>query len=103
MSYDFKRIQYLDLNIYVEDGYLRTALFSNSTDNHEYLNVRSWHHDSMFRSISATVGRNCTDDSEFTKPRSEYSGYKTASINNVEHNTLRVRLASSDSLNRLYL
>ena len=37
MSYDFKRIQFLDLNIYVKEGYL--------TDNHGYLNVRSWQQD----------------------------------------------------------
>ena len=51
MSYDFKRIQFLYLNNYVEDGYLKTALFSKPTDNHEYLNVHSWHQDSTFRSI----------------------------------------------------
>ena len=44
----------------------------------------------MFRSIPTTVAnrirRNCTDNSDFTKSRSEYSGYltiagyKTASI-----------------------
>ena len=39
MSFDFKCIQFLDLNIYVEDGYLNTALCSKPTDNHEYLNV----------------------------------------------------------------
>ena len=54
MSFDFKPIQFLDLNIYVEDGYLKTALLSKPTDNHEYLNVRSWHQDSVFRSIPTT-------------------------------------------------
>ena len=52
MSYNFKRIQFLDLNIYVEDGYLKTAIFSKPTDDHEYFNVRSWHQNSVFRSIS---------------------------------------------------
>ena len=81
MSFGFKHIQFLDLNIYVEDGYLKTALFSKPTDNHEYLNVRSWQEDSVFRSIPTTVAnrirRNCTDDSEFTKSPSECSGYLT--------------------------
>ena len=48
MSFDFKCIQFLDLNVYVEDGYLKTAVFSKPTDNNEYLNVRSWHQDSVF-------------------------------------------------------
>ena len=92
MSFDFKRIQFLNLNIYVEDGYLKTALFSNPTDNHEDLNVRSWHQDSVFRSIPTTVAnrirRNCTDHSEFTKSRSEYSGYLTnaGSLDKAFHN-----------------
>ena len=87
-------IRFLDLNIYVEDGYLKTTLFSKPKDNHEYLNVRSWHQDSVFRSIPTTVAnrirRHCTDDGEFTKSRSEYSGYltnagyKTSSISMVQ-------------------
>ena len=50
----------------------------------------------MFRSIPTTVAnrirRNCTDDSEFTKSRSEYSaylanaGYKTDSIDKAFNN-----------------
>ena len=96
MSFDFKCIQFLDLNIYVEYSYLTTALFSKPTDNHEYLNVRSWQQDSVFRSISTTVPiritRNCTDDSKFTKSQSEYlvyltnAGYKTDSINKAFNN-----------------
>ena len=98
MSFDFERIEFLDLNIYFEDGYLKTALFSKPKDNHGYLNVRSWHQDSAFRSIPTTVAnrirRNCTDDSEFTNSRSEYSGpltnagYKTASTDKAFNNVL---------------
>ena len=36
MSYDFKCIQFLHLNIHVADGCLKTALFSKTTDNHEH-------------------------------------------------------------------
>ena len=39
MSYDFKRVQFVDLNIYVEDGYLKATLFSKPTDNDEHLNI----------------------------------------------------------------
>ena len=49
MNYDFKPIQFLHLDIYVEDGHLETVLFTKPMDNHEYLKVRSWHHDSVFR------------------------------------------------------
>ena len=89
MSYDFKRIQFVDLNIYVEDGYLKTALFSKLLDNHEYLNVRSWHQNSLFRSTPTTIANRI---SEFTKSRSEYSGYlsnagyKSASIDKAFSN-----------------
>ena len=96
MSFDCERIQFLDLNIYVEDGYLKTALFSRPTDNHEYLNVRSWCQDSVLRSVPTTIGnrirRNFTDGSEFTKSPSEYSGhltnagYKTDSIDKDFYN-----------------
>ena len=78
MSYDSKRIQCLDLNIDLEGSYLKTTLVSKPADNHEYLNIRSWHQDSVFRSIPTTVANkirsNCTDGSEFTKSRSEHSG-----------------------------
>ena len=74
MSFDLKCIQFLNLNIYVEDGYLKTALFSKQMDNHEYLNVHSWHQDLVFRSVPTTIAnrirRNCTDDREFTKSQS---------------------------------
>ena len=116
MSFDFKHTRFLDLNVYVEDGYLKTALFSKPTDNHEYLNVRAWHQDSVFRSIPTTIAnrieRNCTDDSEFTKSRSEYSGYltnagcKTDSIdktfNNVD-NLFRETLVHKTKEKQLYL
>ena len=55
MSFDFKPIQFLDLNFYVEDGFLKTALFSKLMDNHEYMNVRSWYQDSVFKSIPTTI------------------------------------------------
>ena len=48
MSYDSKRIQCLDLNIDLEGGYLKTTLVSKPADNHEYLNIRSWHQDSVY-------------------------------------------------------
>ena len=84
------------VNVYVEDGYLKIALFSKPTDNHEHLNVRCWHQDSVFRSFPTTVAnrirRNCTNDSEFTKSRSEYSGYLT----NADYKTDSIDKAFSD-------
>ena len=40
MVYDNKEIQFLDLTVYVENGFLKTKIFSKPTDNHEYLDVR---------------------------------------------------------------
>ena len=57
--------------------FLKTKNFSKSTDNHEYLDVPSSHQQALFRSIPRTVAnrvrRNCTDDSEFVRAKSEYS------------------------------
>ena len=43
MVYDNKEIQFLDLTVHVENGFLKTKFFSRPTDNHEYLDVRSSH------------------------------------------------------------
>ena len=79
MVYDHKKIQFLNLAVYVENGFLKTKIFSNATDNHDYLDVRWSHQQAVFRSIPRTVAnrvrRNCTDDSEFVRARSEYPTY----------------------------
>ena len=79
MVYDYKEIQFLDLTVYVQNGFSKTTIFSKPTDNHEYLDVRSSHQQAVFRSIPRTladrVRRNCTDDSEFVRAKSEYSNY----------------------------
>ena len=63
MIYDYKEIQFLDLTLYAENGFLKTKFFFNLTDNHEYLDVRSSHQQVVFRSIPRTVAnrvkRNC--------------------------------------------
>ena len=41
MIYDYKEIQFLGLTVYVENGFLKTKIFSKPTDNHEYLDVWS--------------------------------------------------------------
>ena len=51
LIYDYKEIQFLDLTVYVENGFLKTEIFSIPTDNHEYLDVRSSHQEAVFRSI----------------------------------------------------
>ena len=43
MVFDYKEIQFLDLIAYVENGFLKTKIFSKSADNHEYLDVGSSH------------------------------------------------------------
>ena len=79
MVYDSKEIQFLNLTENEENGFLKTKIFSKPTNNHEYLDVRSSHQQAVFRSIPRTlanrVRRNCTDDSEFVRARSEYSNY----------------------------
>ena len=77
------------------------------TDNHEYSDVWSSHQQAVFRSIPRTVPnrvrRNCTDDSEFVRARSEYSnyllraGYNISSIDNAFQN---VQLISQENLVR---
>ena len=81
--------------------------FSKSTDNHEYLDVRSSHQEAVFRSIPRTVAnrirRNCIDDSEFVRAKSEYfnyllrAGYNISSIDNAFQN---VQLLSQENLVR---
>ena len=34
--YDYKEIQFLGLTVYVENGFLKTKIFSKPTDNREY-------------------------------------------------------------------
>ena len=62
--YYYREIQFLDLTAYVENGFLKTKIFSKATDTHEYLDVRSSHQEAVFRSIPRTVAnrvrRNCT-------------------------------------------
>ena len=43
MVYGCKEIQFLDLTVYVENGFSKTKIFSKPKDNHEYLDVRSSH------------------------------------------------------------
>ena len=86
---------------------MKTKIFSNSTNNHEHLDVRSSHQQAVFRSIPRTVAnrvrRNCTDDSEFVRARSEYSdyllraGYIISSFDNAFQN---VQLISQETLVR---
>ena len=79
MVYDSKEIQFLDLTVYEGNGFLKTKVFSKPTDNHEYLHVRSSHQQAVFRSIQRTmdngVRRNCTNDSEIVRSKSEHSNY----------------------------
>ena len=49
-------IQFLDLTVYVENGFLKTKIFSMPTDNHEYLDVWSSHQEAVFRSIPLELG-----------------------------------------------
>ena len=86
---------------------MKTKIFSKPKDNHEYLDVQSSHQQAVFRSIPRTVAnrvrRNCTDDSEFVRARSEYSnyllraGYNISSIDNAFQN---VQLISQETLVR---
>ena len=102
MIYDYKEIQSLDFTVHVKNGFLKTKIFFKPTDN-----VRSSHQEAVFRSISRTVAnrvrRNCTDDSEFVRPKSEYSnyllraGYNISSIDNAFQN---VQLLSQETLVR---
>ena len=55
MVYGYKEIQFLDLTVYAENGFLKTKTFSNPTDNHEYLDVGSSHLQAVFRSIPRAV------------------------------------------------
>ena len=75
MVYDFKGIQFLDLTVYVDNGFLKTEIFSKPTDNHEYLDIRSSHQRAVFRSIPRTVAnrvrRNYINDSEFVRAKSD--------------------------------
>ena len=79
MVYHCKEIQVLDLTVCVENGFLKTNFFSKPIDNHEYLDVRSLHQQAVFKSILRTVAnrvrRNCTNDCEFVRAKSEYSNY----------------------------
>ena len=49
MIYDYKEIQFLGLTVYVENGFLKTKMFSRPTDNHGYLDVRSSYQEVVFR------------------------------------------------------
>ena len=93
MVYDHKEIQFLDVTVFVENGFLITKIFSRPKDNHEYLDVRSSHQQAVFRSIPRPVANrvrsNCTNDSEFVRAKSEYSsfllraGYNISSVDNT--------------------
>ena len=86
---------------------LKTKVFSKSTDNHEYLDVRSSHQQAVFRFITRTVvnrvRRNCTDDSEFVRARSEYSNYLLRAdynISSIDNAFQNVQLVSQETLVR---
>ena len=107
MVYDYKEIQFLDLTVYVENGFLKTKISSKPADNHEYLDVRSLHQQAVFRSIPRTVAnrvrRNCTGDSEFVRARSEYSNYLLKAfynISSIDNASQNVQLLSKKTLVR---
>ena len=107
MVYNYKEIQFLDLTVYVENSVFKDKIFSDPTDNHQYLDVRSSHQQAVFRSVQRTVAngvrKNCTNDSEFVRVKSEYSnyllraGYNISSIDNAFQN---VQLLSQETLVR---
>ena len=107
MIYDCKEIQFLNLTVYVDNGFLMTNFFSKPTDNHEYLNVRSSPQEAVFRSIPRTVAnrvrRNCIDDSEFVRAISEYSNYLLTvgyNISGIDNAFQYVQLLSQETLVR---
>ena len=107
MVYDYKEIQFLDLTVYVQNGFLKTKIFSKPTDNHEYLDVRTSHQQTVFRSIPRTVAnrvkRNCTNDSEFVRAKSEYSNYllrASYNISRIDNAFQNVQLLSQETLVR---
>ena len=107
MVYDYKEMQFLYLTVYVENGFLKTKIFSKPTDNHEYLEVRSSHQQAVFRSIPRTVvnrvRRNSTDDSEFVRARSQYSNYLLRAgynISSIDIAFQYVQLISQETLVR---
>ena len=75
MVYDYKEIQFSDLTVYAENGFLETKFFSKPTDNHRYLDVWWSHQQAVFRSIPRTVAnrvrRNYTEDNELVRARLE--------------------------------
>ena len=81
MIYDYKEIQFLDLTVYVENGFLKTKIFFQAHRQPRVFRCTVLHQEAVFRSIPRTmanrVRRNCTDDSEFVgaKLELEYSNY----------------------------
>ena len=71
-------------------------MFSKPKDNHEYLDAQSSYEQAVFRSFPRTVAnrvtRNCTNDTEFVRAKSEYSnhlvraGYNISGIDNAFQN-----------------
>ena len=77
------------------------------TDNHEYLDVQLSHQQAAFRSILRTVAnrvrRNCTDDSEFVRAKSEYFSYLLRAGYNISFSTYDQREPGQSSLLILHL
>lgn len=95
-------IEFLDVNVSIEKGYLSTDLYSKPTDKHMYLNKKSSHPESTKKSIPFGLGirarRICSTDEGYFKQREKIKtnlrkcGYSNKDVED--------QLAKVDKLNR---
>lgn len=95
-------IEFLDVNISIEKGFLSTDLYSKPTDKHMYLNKKSSHPESTKKSIPFGLGirarRICSTDEGYFKQREKIKtnlrkcGYSNKDVED--------QLAKVDKLNR---
>lgn len=102
MRYSTEKIEFLDVFVNIENGQLKTDLFTKSTDKHQYLHVSSSHPNSVKNAIPYGLGirvkRICSTEENYKIRREEIKTHlKKRGYNN---SSTEVQLKKVDILNR---
>lgn len=90
LRYSADKIEFLDVNVIIDHGNIKTDLYTKNTDKHQYLQATSSHPNAVKRAIPYGLGvrvkRICSEEDDYMKRREEIKmnlqkrGYKNTSI-----------------------
>ena len=105
MEKSYDTINFLDVEIYKDDGVLKTYLYTKETDTHQYIHAKSCHRSSTKRAIpysqAVRIKRICSDEGILKERLLNLESWllKRGYLSDVVHPEIeRVHLTSRDVL-----